>query len=118
MHNQQNQQMKNCIHECWECRDICQDTLYNHCLQMGGRHVEAGHVKLMADCIDACQAAADFMRRCSQMHSSMCMACADICEACAESCGQIGGEEMQRCAEACRTCADSCRKMGEMKQAA
>ncbi len=45
-------------------------------------------------------------------------ACAEICEACAESCDRIGGKEMESCAEACRRCAQSCREMSKMKKAA
>ena len=118
MHHQPDPQMEECIRQCWECRDVCQDTLYNHCLEMGGKHAETQHVKLMADCIQACQTAADFMRRGSQLHASECAACADVCEACAQSCERIGGEEMKRCAEACRAWAKSCREMGKMKKAA
>lgn len=80
--------------------------------------MEAEHVKLMADCIQACQTAADFMVRNSQLHAATCAACADVCEACARSCEKIGGEEMKRCAELCRKCAKSCREMGKMKEAA
>lgn len=110
--------MSECIQLCWECRNECQKTLFTHCLEMGGKHVEKEHVKLMADCIQACQTAADFMVRNSQFHTSECTACADICEACAVSCDRIGGEEMKRCAELCRRCAQSCREMGKMKNAA
>ncbi len=112
------QQHEDCITQCRECHDICQDTLYNHCLTMGGKHVEAGHVKLMTDCIQACQTSADFMNRGSSLHASTCSTCADVCDACAESCERIGGEEMKRCADACRACAKSCREMGKMKKAA
>ena len=115
---QSDRQMEECIKQCWECRDACQDELYNHCLEMGGEHVEPRHVKLMADCIQICQAAADFMRRNSPLHASVCGACAEVCEACAESCEEIGGEQMQRCAEVCRRCAQSCRDMDKMKKAA
>jgi len=33
--------MDECIQLCWECRNECQQTLFNHCLEMGGKHVEA-----------------------------------------------------------------------------
>lgn len=118
MHHTENKNLQACITTCWECRNECQETLFNHCLEVGGKHVEASHVRLMADCIQACQTAADFMVRGSQFHASECAACADVCEACAESCERIGGEEMKRCAEICRRCAASCREMGKMKKAA
>ena len=110
--------MQECMELCMECADTCQKTLYEHCLPMGGKHAEANHVKLMTDCIKACQTAADFMSRNSKYHAYQCEACAEICEACAKSCEKIGGKEMEKCAEICRACADSCREMGKMKKAA
>ena len=118
MQSTQNKNVKECITLCWECRNECQETLFLHCLPTGGKNVEAEHVKLMADCIQACQTAADFMTRGSALHASQCAACADVCEACAKSCESIGGEEMKRCAEICRRCAASCREMWQMKKAA
>lgn len=111
-------QLDNCIHLCLECQDVCQDTLYEHCLEMGGKHVEKEHVKLMEDCIEACQTAANFMKRGSRLHASECEACADICDACAQSCELVGGKEMVRCAEVCRRCGVACREMAKMKRAA
>ncbi len=115
---QNNQNLQSCITQCWECRTECQETLFNHCLEVGGKHVEKEHIKLMMDCIQACQTSADFMTRNSKLHASTCAACADVCDACAESCERIGGEEMKKCAEICRRCAKSCREMGKMKMAA
>ncbi|CAN5399228.1 hypothetical protein BH10PSE19_BH10PSE19_01560 [soil metagenome] len=40
-----NQKIDNCIKLCWDCRATCQTTLFNHCLQEGGKHAEAEHVK-------------------------------------------------------------------------
>ena len=67
---------KACIELCWQCRDTCQKTLYNHCLQMGGRHTAAAHIRIMADCIQMCQTCADFMTRGSELHMATCLACA------------------------------------------
>lgn len=105
------QEMHRAIELAWRCRDECQTTLFHHCLAMGGSHVEQSHVKLMADCIQICQSAADFMTRGSAMHAEICRACAAVCEACAASCDEVGGEDMQRCAEICRECAQICRDM-------
>lgn len=98
---------------CWQCRDTTQDVLVNHCLAMGGAHVEQQHVKLMLDCIEITQTCADFLRRESQLHQQVCQICSEVCQACADSCDQLGGAEMQRCAAACRQCADACRGVGQ-----
>lgn len=109
--------LKDCIAECWTCRDTCQSTLYNHCLDMGGQHVMSAHVRLMADCISICQTAADAMTRGSRLHAVICAACAEICDTCAESCEAFQDEHMKACAAACRSCAESCRSMSQMKDA-
>jgi len=114
----QKNEMQSCINACWECRTLCIDTLFNHCLQQGGKHVAPEHIKVMTDCIQACQVAADFMMRGSSLHMVECSACAEVCDACADSCEKIGGEMMLACAKACRLCADTCRAMGKAKKAA
>ncbi len=108
-----NNQIQECITECWKCRDVCQETLYTFCLAKGGNHVEEKHVKLMTDCIEICQVAADFMTRQSNLHTVICAACSKVCEDCARSCEEIGGEEMEECAKVCRKCAETCRKMSK-----
>lgn len=110
--------LKTCIALCWECRTECQKTLFDHCLKMGGRHAEAGHVRIMTDCIEMCQTAADFMTRHSTLHTATCAACAEVCEACAKSCEAVGGDRMTACAEICRRCAESCREMSRMSEMA
>lgn len=101
--------MEDCITQCWECRHECQTALYTHCLEEGGVHLGTDHVKLMTDCIQICQTAADFMTRNSPMHAAICRACADICDACALSCDRI--EDMETCADACRACSEACHDM-------
>lgn len=113
-----NSEMKDCIELCWECRASCQSALFTHCLEEGGEHLEAGHVRIMTDCIQMCQLAADSMTRNSPLHQTICSACAKICEACGESCEALEGEHMKECAALCRDCADSCRTMGLMRKAA
>ena len=53
-----NTAMHESIHLCWDCRTECQKMLFLCCLEMGGKHLEKEHVKLMADCIQVCQTAA------------------------------------------------------------
>lgn len=109
-------EMQGCIENCWNCRHACQTTLFNHCLEVGGTHVAPEHVKLMTDCIQICQLAADAMVRQSPQYADICAACAKICEACAESCEALDTPEMKHCAETCRQCADICGGMGSMQK--
>ncbi|MFP2926287.1 four-helix bundle copper-binding protein [Pyxidicoccus sp. 3LG] len=103
--------MRQCIQNCLECHRVCVETLA-YCLQKGGRHAEAKHVRLMMDCAEICQTSANFMLRGSELHTRTCFACAEVCERCAESCAAMGDDAMMKaCAELCRRCAESCRKM-------
>ena len=111
--------LKDCIRLCWEARHACQETLFRHCLPIGGAHMEEAHVRLMTDCISACQMAADFMTRGSSLYEVVCATCADICEACAKSCENIGDDSLMKCAKSCRACAKSCRNtISKMRAAA
>lgn len=112
--------LKESIRICWECRDICQDTLYNHILERDDNLTNVRNIKLLTDCIQICQLSADAMRRNSELHMEICKICAEICDACADSCEPMDKNNvaMQRCAEMCRRCADSCRQMGDMRKAA
>src|SRR5687768_12726278 len=87
--------IKKCKELCWSCRTHCRETLVHHCLEKSGEHVEKDHVKLMLDCIQMCQTAADFMDRHSVLHAYTCDTCATVCEACAESCERIASEHMK-----------------------
>jgi hypothetical protein len=87
-----------------------------YCLQMGGKHADPRHIRLMMDCAQICATSADFMLRGSDFHTRTCGVCAELCAACADSCQQIGPHDaqMQRCVEVCRECATSCRRMSGM----
>lgn len=99
---------------CWTCSYECKKTLYTHCLALGGEHVAEQHVKAMTDCIQICQITADFLARESELHAGLCMACAEICDSCAQSCKAIGDTVMTRLAEICTECAQSCRETAQM----
>jgi hypothetical protein len=81
----------------------------NHCLESGGKHVEAGHFRLMMNCAEICQTSTNFMLGSSAFSKQICRVCAEVCDACAESCEQIDG--MEDCARMCRECARHCREM-------
>ena len=106
------QEMKECIENCQTCHRVCLEMLATHCLEVGGKHVESKHFKLMLDCAQICQTSADFMLRDSELHAHICAVCAKICEACAASCEAVG--DMDDCVRACRACVESCGKMGAM----
>lgn len=101
--------IQSCIQECQVCHNYCLEGAMNRCLETGGKHVAPEHFRLMLDCAAICQIAADFMLRGSANHAQVCNICADICEACEQSCNNLG--DMEECAKACRSCADSCRQM-------
>jgi hypothetical protein len=103
--------MQQCIELCQDCHKACQETLF-YCLQEGGRHAEANHIRLMMDCAEICQTAMNFMQRGSPLHRYTCGACAEICERCAADCEKMADDSrMAACATMCRRCAESCRRM-------
>ena len=103
--------MQECIDRCQSCQAICLETL-NHCLELGGRHAAAEHIRLLAACAEICDTSARFMLLGSHFHGRTCDVCAEVCLACADDCESMGDDElMQQCAEICRRCAESCRQM-------
>lgn len=108
-----NEAMRRCIEHCQSCHATCVETVA-YCLQQGGRHTEASHVRLMLDCAEICQTSANFMLRGSDLHTRTCGVCAEVCERCAEDCERMGDDaRMKACAEMCRRCAASCRDMSQ-----
>lgn len=103
------QDMENCIQECLSCHRVCLHEAMNHCLELGGKHTEPSHFRLMLNCAEICQTSADFMLSSSQLYKRLCAVCAEVCEACARSCEQLG--DMDECVKACRRCAESCKRM-------
>jgi hypothetical protein len=105
----QDRSMQSCIEACTHCYQVCLQTAMNHCLNMGGKHVEAEHFRLMMNCAEICQMSANFQLSSSQFSHHLCAVCAEVCDACAMDCEKIGG--MDECVVACERCADSCREM-------
>ena len=104
-------EMHACIEACLKCHSTCLSMALNHCLPMGGKHAEPEHFRLMMACAEMCQTSADFMLIGTTLHKRTCELCADICDACAASCAQIG--DMDACVAACRSCAAHCRTMAD-----
>jgi len=101
--------MQACIEACSHCHQACLQTAMNHCLEAGGKHVEAEHFRLMMSCAEICQTSTNFQLSSSPFHSRVC----EVCEACAVNCEKIGC--MDECVKACRACAESCRQMAGMQ---
>lgn len=101
--------MQACIDACQQCHAICLQTAMTHCLRAGGKHVEERHLRLMMNCQEICQTAANFMSSQSELHGAVCGACAEVCDACADSCEQVG--DMDECVRACHRCAQACADM-------
>ena len=105
-------EMETCIRACTDCARACAETV-DHCLRLGGKHAEAGHIKRLLDCVQSCQLSVELMTRGSDMAGRMCSLCAEFCDLCADDCEKMadGDETMLRCAETCRRCAEACRAM-------
>ena len=113
MHHAPSPEIQSCIDQCTCCHDICLRDATTHCLELGGEHARPEHLKLMFDCAEICQIAANFMLRGSPRHAAVCALCAEICEECANDCERVG--DMRDCVDACRSCAESCREMAQME---
>ena len=103
--------MQECIQNCLDCHRICLETAM-HCLQMGGKHADPAHIRVLLDCAEICQTSANFMIRGSEFHSRTCAVCAEVCRRYADECEQMGPDtKMQECIDICRRCAESCSHM-------
>src|SRR5262249_33707093 len=102
-------EMTACIEACQRCSAACLQTAMHHCLEVGGKHTEPKHFRLMMACVEVCRTSAALMMIGSPSHLMQCDLCARICEECATDCERIGG--MQECVQACRACAEECRQM-------
>ncbi len=115
---QANGDMQQCIDHCTKCHRICAETL-SHCLQLGGKHAELSHIRLLLDCAQICRTSADFMIRGSDLHPRVCALCADLCERCAQDCERVdrNDAQMEACVDLCRRCAETCRRMASAQAA-
>ena len=99
----------NCIEACLKCYASCLGMASNHCLKLGGAHVEQEHFRLMLACAEVCRTHAHLIILGSPHAKHLAPECAEIATRCAESCEKVGG--MGDCVAACRACTASCAKM-------
>lgn len=100
--------MQEAIQACLDCNRVCMDTVFLH-LNRGGANLDADQFRMLLNCAEMCRTSASFMQRGSPLHGRVCSVCAEVCEACVDSCAQAEG--LGECIEMCRTCAKSCRSM-------
>lgn len=98
-----------CIDACSKCYQICLHTAMTHCLVTGGKHVEPEHFRLMVNCAQICKTSIDLQLTESAFCGNYHELCAEVCDACADSCAALN--DMTVCEKACRDCAVSCRSM-------
>ena len=104
----QTTQHKESMEAARNCYEVCTETIA-HCLQQGGKHVEAEHLQLLMDCANMCKTCWEACLHEGPATQHTMKACAEIANACADSCEQVGDDEhMKRCVEACRACAQAC----------
>lgn len=106
--------MQACIDDCLSCYSTCLSMAMNHCLELGGAHVEKRHFTLMMACAELCRTAAHFMLIGSPRHRQVCRECGDLCRECADDCERLG--DMDACVAACRACTESCARMAALDQ--
>ena len=105
-------ELQACITACTRCHQICLQMGMTHCLETGGKHVEANHFRLLMNCAEICQTSANFLLSGCVQHS-LCELCAEMCEACAADCERVG--DMDECVKACRNCAETCHQMAKSR---
>jgi hypothetical protein len=105
---------ESCVALCQSAHRACVETML-YCLGRGGAYSEADHIRLLADCAEICQTAADFMLRESPLHGAVCSVCAEVCDQCALECDAFADEgRLDDCARICRQRAASCESMAGM----
>jgi hypothetical protein len=103
--------LQTCIDTCYSCAQSC-DRCAGACLQEDDVKMMANCIALDIDCAAICRLTAGFMARSSTQSDALCPVCAQVCEACADECGQHPAQHCQDCAAMCRRCAQACREMG------
>jgi hypothetical protein len=74
------EETRRCVDECLGCHRACVTTASQHCLDVGGRHVEPRHFRLMPACADLCRTSAYLMELGTELHKRACAVCAEVCE--------------------------------------
>ncbi len=99
-----------CIDACLACANAC-DRCAAGCLAEDSVKMLGRCITLDTDCAAVCRVAASAMLRRSPAVPSLCRACVEVCEQCAQECQHHAMSHCQECAQACIQCAKECRSM-------
>ncbi|MDX1377153.1 MAG: four-helix bundle copper-binding protein, partial [Burkholderiales bacterium] len=78
--------MERCAAACIDCHRQCLRAAMREGLVPGGAPLSPEHVRLLLDCAALTMTTADFMLRGSAFHERVSEACAEVCDATAQSC--------------------------------
>lgn len=108
----QNPKMNDCIQACNDTHEAALRTFAWATVE-GFQEMTPEFVRLLSDCAEITQTAANFMLRGSQLHYETCKACEEVCEAVFEACEQSGLDEIADFKAQVKACADKCREMAK-----
>lgn len=104
------QAMAHCIDECTRTHQVCL-TAAGHALRHGGGENTNHVIRVLSDCVEMAQTAANFMLRGSPNHKTTCGVCGQICREVARDCGVFDDDVMQEVVEVATRCAEACEEM-------
>lgn len=102
--------MERCIDQCTATHQAAL-TVSGHALRHGGEENASRVIRVLSDCVELCQTAANFMLRGSPNHTRVCALNAEICREVARECGKFDDEPMRRMVEIATECAETCEAM-------
>lgn len=103
-------EVERCIQQCTATHQAAL-TVSGHALRHGGAENTNHVIRVLSDCVEMCQTAANFMLRGSPNHSRTCALTAEICREVARECGKFDDEPMRRMVEIATGCAETCEAM-------
>jgi hypothetical protein len=103
-------EMQRCIDDCTSMHQVAL-TAAGHALRHGGDENTNHVIRVLSDCVEMCQTAANFMLRGSPNHRKTCGVCGQICREVAGECRRFDDDAMNRVVESAERCAESCEAM-------
>lgn len=102
--------MERCIDDCTVMHQVAL-TASGHALRHGGGENTNHIIRVLSDCVEMCQTAANFMLRGSPNHKKVCGLNGEICREVAEACSSFDDDVMKKVVESATRCAESCEAM-------